>query len=146
MFDASIVYYWLQFIHILIFSVFCPTHHMRGCEHYLALLDCLSLKLDMSLSSLALCSYYVMCVETFPIFLHTLSSPSSEWELEGQCGLICNSYCGSKGAEFIHCEGSVSLRRRFTVGEMKPDFSSFLMVEVTGLWLFHWLHWLFGGW
>jgi len=77
MFDASIICYWLQIIHILIFSVFCPTHHMRGCEHCLALLDCLSLKLDMSLSSVALCSYFVMCVETFTIFLHTLSSPSS---------------------------------------------------------------------
>lgn len=53
--------------------------------------------------------------------------------MEGQCGLIHNSYCGSKGVECIHCEGSVCLRRKFGVREMKPDFSSFLMVEVTGL-------------
>jgi hypothetical protein len=78
--DASIICYWLQYIHILIFSVFCLTYHVTGCEHCLALLDCLSLKLDMSLSSLAVCNYYVMCVEAVPIFLCTLSSPSSGWE------------------------------------------------------------------
>jgi hypothetical protein len=32
-------------------------------------------------------------------------------KVEGQCGLIHNSYCGSKLVECFHCEGSINLRR-----------------------------------
>jgi len=53
-----------------------------------------------------------VCWGCSTIFVYVVITIFRVREVEGQCGLICNSYCGRKGVECIHFEGSISLRRK----------------------------------